>query len=500
MGGRIGVGLWGLSGLWGLKGLLMAGLILGATGCRQTASESQAMKLSPCRIEGVSKALECGTVEVWEDRAAKSGRKLKLHVAVARALAPAPQPDPLFILAGGPGQSATAVAPAMLPWFEKIRRHRDIVFLDQRGTGKSNRLECFLSGDEAPLEQSASLDLPLDVARDCVASYDADVRFYGTSIAMDDLDDVRRALGYGKINLYGASYGTRAALVYLRQHPDSVRTAILDGVAPLQFYLPLHMAMDAERALQSVFTRCREDASCNEAFPDLEARVEARLAALETSPLQASVRHPRTGQPASLTITRDHITGTVRSALYSADLAAMVPLLLERAMAGDVNPLLALGDANSGGPAAIALGMMFSVICTEDAPFITPELLEKEAAGTLTGPGLARRMLDVCKVWPRGQVPEGFREPVRSDVPVLLLSGELDPVTPPRWGDEAAKTLSRSHHEVVPGVGHNALVQSCARELVREFIEGGSTDALKSDCRKAPGAPAFVIDYAGSRP
>jgi len=388
----------------------------------------------------------------------------------------------------------------MLRWLEKIRRHRDIVFLDQRGTGKSHPLECFLTGEEAPLEQSASVELPLEVARDCVASYDADLRFYGTSIAMDDLEEVRRALGYGRINLYGVSYGTRAALVFLRQHPDSVRTVTLDGVAPLQFYLPLHMAVDAERALQSVFRRCREDAACNAAFPDLEARVEARLEALETAPMQASVRHPRTGVPTTLTVTRDHVVGAVRAALYSSDLAAMVPLLLERAMAGDVEPLLALGEASSGGPSSIALGMMFSVLCTEDAPFITPEQLERESEDTLVGPGPARRMLDVCRVWPRGEVAEGFREPVRSDVPVLLLSGEWDPVTPPRWGEEAARTLSRSHHEVVPGVGHNTLVQACARELVREFIEAGTVEGLTSDCQKAPGAAAFVIDYAGSRP
>lgn len=484
----------------GIGGPVLVGLLLSATACKRTTSQQTALTLEPCRLEGVTQALACGTVEVWENREAKSGRKLELHVAVARALAPSPQPDPLFILAGGPGQSATSVAPMILPWVEKIRRHRDIVFLDQRGTGKSNPLECFQTGDHAPIEEAATLDLPLDVAKACVDSYDADVRFYGTSIAMDDLDEVRRALGYGRINLYGASYGTRAGLVYLRQHPEWVRTLTLDGVAPLQFYLPLHMAQDAERAFKSVFERCRRDEACNKAFPELEARVEARLSALETEPLNARVRDPRTGRPTEFVITRDHITSSVRGALYSADLGAMVPLLLERALEGDVNPLLALGDANSGGPGALALGMMFSVICTEDAPFITPEQLAEASAETLVGPGLAARMLKVCDVWPTGKVPEGFREPVRSDAPVLLLSGELDPVTPPRWGEAALETLGNGTHVVVPGVGHNTLVQDCAREQVREFIEGGNTAAIKTDCSKAPGPAAFVIDYAGSRP
>jgi pimeloyl-ACP methyl ester carboxylesterase len=475
--------------------------LLCVLGCQRAKTGPEPLALIPCRLEGVSKALECGEVEVWEDRAAKQGRRLTLKVAVARALAPQPEPDPLFVLAGGPGQAATEVARAVLPWLERVRRHRDIVFLDQRGTGGSHPLKCLEAPEDAPLSELLRLEPREGELEACLAGYDADVRHYTTPVAMDDLDEVRRALGYGRINLYGVSYGTRAALVYLRQHGEHVRTATLDGVAPLSLYLPLSMARDAEVVLAGVFERCRGDAACAQAFPGLEPRFRELLARLDTAPAQATLAHPRTGERVDVALHRDHLMGTVRTVLYDASATAMVPLLLDRASGGDFAPLLAMLEATGGSASGgIALGMFYSVVCAEDAPFIPPGALAREAEGTTVGVAQAERILDACAVWPRGEVPADYRQPVRSDVPVLLLSGALDPVTPPRWGEDAAKTLTRSKHVVVPGVGHNTLGQACARSLVRDFITTGSVEGLANGCEQAPGAPSFLLDFAGPTP
>ncbi|XXF78771.1 alpha/beta hydrolase [Myxococcaceae bacterium GXIMD 01537] len=482
---------------------LLALLLVAAAGCSKVGAAPPAprLALSPCRIEGIPWQARCGTYEVYEDRAARSGRKIALRVVVVPALAPNPEPDPLFYLAGGPGQAASESH--ALQAVERLHRNRDIVLVDQRGTGSSNRLACDLHRkDDRSLAALFDDTWREEALRACLASYgDTDVRHYTTPVAMDDLDEVREALGYERINLWGVSYGTRAALVYMRQHPERVRTATLDGVAPLSLYLPLYVPRDGQRALELALTHCEQDAACARAYPQLRARVVGLVEQLKREPVRTRVAHPLTGVAEDLTLTSSAVMSALQGQLYMPELAALLPLALDRAAGGDWGPFVALSYAiSSGMEKSMSQGMFFSIVCAEDAPFITEEAAAREAQGSWFGDTGTRNTLRACAVWPKGRVPEGYREPVTSPVPTLLLSGELDPVTPPSWAEDAKRTLSRSLHVVVPGVGHNTLGIGCVRTLMADFVTRGGVEGLSSTCGEGLARPPFITSFAGSVP
>lgn len=455
--------------------------------------------MEPCFVPGVRAPAKCGTVSVPEDPAAPSGRKIELQVVVLPALASAPEPDPVFFLAGGPGQAATQIAGFAIGAADRLRERRDFVFVDQRGTGHSNGLFCEALPEDAPLADHFQSEFdPADVAW-CRDRQDADLRMYTTNLAMDDLDVVRDALGYTKINLWGVSYGTRAALAYLRQHGDHARSAVLDSVAPMSLYLPLSLAKDAERALDRTFEDCAKEAACNKAFPDLRSRFHTFVARLEAEPLRARVSHPVTGAHEEVVIDRRAFLGALRGFLYSADLASLVPLALDRAMAGEPGTFVTMArEMASGVDRTMAMGMFLSVVCSEDIPFIAPGDMEREAAGTLFGPDAALEIARACTLWPKVDVPRTFRDPVESDVPVLLLSGDLDPVTPPRWAEEATGTLRRSKSVVFTGTGHNAAVTACARRIAASFVSGGTEQKLDTTCAGEIPRPRFFATFAGA--
>lgn len=473
--------------------------VLGVTGCQKKSDGgTPRMALEPCRVEGRGDDAVCGTYEVYEDRVARRGRKLRLNVMVVKALAPDPAPDPLFVLAGGPGQASTEIASGMMGALERVNRTRDIVFVDQRGTGKSHPLDCETQPPDAGVAEELSETFEVEQFRQCLEGFDADVRLYTTPIAMDDLDEVREALGYEQINLWGGSYGTRAALVYLRQHPQRVRTLTLDGVAPVDMKLPLSFAKDGQRALELLFENCAKDAACSKAFPDLRARFEQLLARLDKGALSVELPHPLTGKVEPARISRDTVTALVRGLLYMPETAALLPLTIDRAASGDYAPLLAQATLlSSGFEKGMSLGMFFSVICAEDAPLVKPEEIPPATEGTFLGRRMTDDLLAVCALWPRGWVPDGYHQPVKSEVPALILSGALDPVTPPARGDEAAKHLPNSTHVVVPGVGHGATPQGCVPRVIAKFIERGTVQDLDTTCARTLQRPPFFISFAG---
>lgn len=482
--------------------LLTASAVSGLAGCTKVGAAQPASKvaLAPCRVEGIPWQAKCGTYEVFENRETKQGKKILLRVVVVPALAPNPEPEPLVLLAGGPGQAASETN--ALQSVERIHRNRDILLVDQRGTGASNPLECHFRSPDASLTDDFDAEYREDEVRKCLASYgDTDVRQYTTPIAMDDLDEVRAALGYEKLNLWGVSYGTRAALVYLRQHPEHVRTATLDGVAPMSLYLPLYIARDGQRALELAFSHCEKDAACGKAYPQLRSRVEALVERLKKEPVRTRVAHPLTGVPEDVTLGYTGFMSALQGQLYMPELAALLPLVLDRATRDDWGPFVALSHGiMSGMEKSMSQGMFFAVTCAEDAPFISEEAAAREAFGTWFGETPATNLLRACKVWPKGTVPKGYREPVTSSVPVLLLSGELDPVTPPSWAEEAKRTLSRSLHVVVPGVGHNTMNVGCVRTLMADFVAKGDVADLKPECGEGLARPPFITSFAGSVP
>jgi pimeloyl-ACP methyl ester carboxylesterase len=440
---------------------------------------------------------QCGTLTVPENRNGPNGRQITLNLAVVPAVSRSPEPDPLFLLAGGPGQAATEAFPAIGFAFERINQDREVVLVDQRGTGKSNPLRC-TSEEESDLSE-LSLDEAeiIEKIKACPARLSADLRQYTTVIAMQDLDAVRAALGYEKINLYGASYGTRAALTYLRLYPERVRSVILDAVVNEDFLLFLNSARDGQQAINLLFERCQADAACREAFPELQAEFEGLLQELKTRPAQISLNHPLTGEPVELTLTDEDITAIVYALLYTPETAALLPLAIHAAQAEEnFAPLMAQALAFDPG---IYDGMFYSVACAEDAPFINAKEAEALSKETYFG-DRTKSLREVCAGWPRGEVPLDFRSPISSETPVLLLSGEGDPITPPRYADQVSRMLPNSLHVVAPGMGHGILIRGCVSRLVTDFVENGSISDLDKSCVDKIEPPPFFITFNGPKP
>jgi pimeloyl-ACP methyl ester carboxylesterase len=471
--------------------------------CGGPAEPEPGHELPRCHIEGVSAEARCGTLTVFEDREANAGRTIDLRVVVIPAVRPDPEPDPVFFLAGGPGQAASEVIPAVLPTFQRVQQGRDLVFVDQRGTGASHPLDCEEDVDPSLVTQF-TVEPDLEEVTTCrdTLSADADLTRYTTPLAMDDLDDVREWLGYERINLYGASYGTRAGLVYARRHPDRVRTLILDGNAPPEMRLFLHFAEDAQAAMDALVADCAADTEgCGAAFPDLAtelASLWARPAEGAEGAEPVAVDHPRTGAPEVLPIEGRALAAAMRGVLYQPQLASLLPRAVHEAAQDRWEPLIALTTSMSSGTSgSMSMGMMLSVACAEDWPRITAEDRAAAAEGTFVGDTLVETLEAWCGIWPRATLAEGYSDPVVFGGPTLLLSGTLDPVTPPRWGERVGATLSDHVHIVAPGAGHNVAPLGCVPRMMDSFIEAGTTDGVDPACAKDIVRPGFFVDFAG---
>ncbi len=447
---------------------------------------------------------KCGTLAVPENPDDPAGRQISLNIAVLPAVNRNKQPDPLFMLAGGPGQAATETFVTIGGAFDSVNRQRDIVLVDQRGTGKSNPLRCESPDDNDAIKDMSPEELQAyqnQQAQTCLANLDADTRYYTTTISMHDLDLVRAALGYETINLYGVSYGTRAALTYLKDYPDHVRAVILDGVLPQDTVLGLDVARDAQRALDLMFARCAADADCNAAFPNLKSEFESLLTTLEAAPVSVTLPHPNTGEQTTTDLDRDSVALTIRLLSYTPETVAIIPLLIHSASQGNYAPLAAQGLVVSNElEQSISQGLNASVLCAEDTPFIDLDAAAEASEGTYLGNLQTDELEQLCSVWTQGDIPADFKQLVTSDKPVLLLSGEADPVTPPSNGEQAAQTLSNSLHIVAPGQGHNVVYRGCLPRLVADFIEAGSVQGLDVSCVQNIKPLPFFIDFTGTKP
>lgn len=493
---------WKGGKLWKLAGAVVAlSLLLGAcVPVPQSASADYGIPLEDCRLSmsGLPTQVNarCGTVEVFEDRAANAGRKIALKVAVLPATSQNNAGDPLFLLAGGPGQAATEAFVPILSSLDRVNFKRDIVLVDQRGTGASNPLRCpqvegdLLDTDISTEEQQAQLQA-------CLSSLDADPSLYTTDIAMQDLDQVRAALGYDQINVLGVSYGTRAALMYLRLFPEHVRAIILDSVVPYDWSLGEWVARDAQRAFDLTVTRCQEDEACRAAFPDSGAQFDALLEKLDAEPQEVSLPNPTTGQPDTITLTRAAAGLTVRMMLYSSEYTALVPLVIDQAAAGDWTPLAAQYMLTFQSlDESIADGMYMSVLCSEDAPFYGSQAAEMANNFSIEVSAIQQQ----CELWPHKIQPDELRGPVQSDVPALLMSGEADPVTPPEYAAQVAQSLPNSRQIVLSGMGHNVMYRGCMPRVINDFLESGSAAGLDVSCAENIQPDPFFVNFSGPKP
>jgi pimeloyl-ACP methyl ester carboxylesterase len=453
---------------------------------------------SPCRVQGLPHEVLCGRVSRALDPARPDGTTIDVHYVVVPAMARRKLPDPVFLLAGGPGQSATELAASSLPLFARLNNRRDIVFVDQRGTGRSAPLECAADERTLTLADQADSERMFTRLAQCREQLQklpyGDLRFFTSSIAMADLDAVRAQLGAERINVVGGSYGTRAALEYLRQFPTHVRRAYLDGAAPPDMALPASFSVDGHAALQALFTACEQNAACDKAHPRLRAEWDKLL---ESLPRSVTVAHPLTGNNEQITLSREAVLNAVRSPLHAPAFAAALPQAVHEAAQGRFEALMGLSSLFGGNGkhgAALAMGMHFSVVCAEDVPRLA-QSTDKPSADF--GADYARMYQRICAQWPRGSVPADFYTMPPSPAPVLITSGGLDPVTPPRHGERVAQALGRKAvHVVVPNAGHGVMGIGCMRDVMFRFIDEADDDAalhVDASCvRHIPRPGAFA--------
>jgi pimeloyl-ACP methyl ester carboxylesterase len=461
-----------------------------------SAARDLQSKLKPCKVEGLEEEVLCGNLPVWENRTTKQGRKIDLYMVVLSAQSPNPAPDPVFYINGGPGYGSAGAAAGFARIFSEIRKQRDLVFVDQRGTGKSHALHCDLPGSETDLQGWVRTLFPLETLKACERrlAAQADLTQYTTTIAMDDLDDVRAWLGYERINVFGGSYGTRAAQAYLRQHPDHVRSAILTGVMTMDARMPFYHAIKAQQSIDKLFDDCAAAEACRAAFPDLRGDLRKVVARLDQGPVRQEIEDPKTKKPVALSIGKGAFTTTLRSMQYSPFLSQRIPLYVHMAAEGDYRPMIkmTLLDRNDSG---WDIGMYLSITCAEDVARIDPKAVPAIVADTYQGDDRIRDQVAACAFWPRARVPESFFQPVESAAPVLMLTGWLDPATPPEWAAEVQRHMPNSLNVVIRDGAHSPggiTHIECYPKLISDFVANGTPFGLDTSCVKEMKRPAFL--------
>jgi len=477
---------------------LLAGLLFAA------AEPPPTLELTDCRISAgpgtPSMKARCGTIKRPLDPAGAVAGEIELRVAVVPALNLTPRPDPFVPIAGGPGQGSVQFYTAYASAFENVRRNRDILLVDQRGTGESSRMDCPV--DEELIEGQYSTELTIEYTNDCLAELPFDPRFFTTSVAVQDLEAVRLALGYPALNLYGVSYGTRVAQHFARRYPDSTRTIVLDGVVPPQVSLGPEIATESQKAVDRVLSRCSEDAACSERFPDIRVTFQRVVETLRASPVSIEAPHPSSGRFERMLFGHNEMAVAVRLLAYHPNSIALLPLLISEAGKGNFLPLasqyqmtiIAMSDA-------LAIGMHNAIMCTEDVPFLDDATIDYDGiAETYMGSMQLSTLKAICSVWPAGPIDTDFKSPLATDLPVLLLSGDADPITPPRYAELAAVELNRTRHLVGKHQGHGQIAVGCTKRLVAGFVEAADPETIDATCLERSFVMPFFLDFSGPMP
>ena len=443
-----------------------------------------------CRLKDVDSMARCAMFTVPEDhRSPQNGKTLNIHVAVIASLARRAEPDPVYFFAGGPGQAASDLG-RIVSALGELRKHRDVVLVDQRGTGKSKTLTCEDGPDAASASPGSKADpllqmlsaTALDMERDrlrCLATLKGNPALHRTDDFIDDLEAVRKALGHSKINVWGGSYGSRVGLRYLKRFPASIRSAVLDGVAPTSLHLPDDALKSSEAELRGLLAACAASKQCSKAYPGALAQFDGLLAKLKAAPERAQVAHPSTGALIPATIGDRTLVSLLWPLLYQPEAARLVPTLIAQAAAGNFAPLAATATASASATPSddLAGALRMAVLCAED--------MLGRSASTVPNPrfeAITELFYAACKGFPHGNVAAEFFEPTVSDIPTLLLSGKHDPVTPPSQAELVAKTLSKHKHLVVAGMGHIVSPHPCVRRVLAKFIGDGALPAIADSC------------------
>jgi pimeloyl-ACP methyl ester carboxylesterase len=480
-------------------------LALGLLAVAGTAP-AQALDLEDCRISigpgyPGTKA-RCGTMLRPENPADPDSPDIEIRVAVVPALNLTPEPDPFVPIAGGPGQGSVEFYLQVKGALEGVRRNRDILLVDQRGTGESSRMDCPINDEALLFESEFALDDTLDFMQECLEDLPHDPRYFTTSVAVTDLEAIRAALGYSQLNLYGVSYGSRVAQHFARRYPGSTRTVVIDGVVPPQVALGPEIATESQKAVDEILARCAADADCNERFPDVDATFEAVVAQLREEPVDVTVPHPNTGRPQALVFGSGQFAGAVRLLIYNPNTIALLPLFIHEAGQGNFRPLasqfmltaISMQDT-------LALGMHNAVMCTEDVPFYDRTTIDHDAiAASYMGPFQLETIEAMCSIWPAGPIDPEFKAPLSTDIPFLLLSGDADPITPPRYAEMAAEDLDNATLLVGKHQGHGQIIVGCTGRIVSDFVATADPSNLDTECMERSFVTPFFLDFSGPAP
>lgn len=452
-----------------------------------------AVELAPCPVPGGESEMLCGSFQVPEDRRTRQGRVVELHLAVLPARSETPRRDPVFVLVGTLHGSAVRSAAAFEgSW---LRAERDVVLVDLRGSGGSNRLTCGPRGDGDGVQGFLEpWYADLGRMRRCKRqlSQVANLRMYTRPDAVDDLDELRAAMGYDQVNLMAWSWGSRDALVYLRRHPESVRRVVLSGAMAFGDLYPLHAAADGERAFRLAFEQCAAYKPCADAFPEPAAELAIVLERLDAAPARADVTHPVSGRRFEVELSRAAFSQALYFLLFDVANGRWLPYLVHEAYAGRFGLLAQFAlDAGYDFDRNVDLGLLLSQVCSEDEPRVRPGAAVRRSEGTVLGPDLARQIAAICESWPRAPLPASYGREVSSEVPVLIWSGTVDPVLPPRWGGRVARSLSRSVHLVVPAA-HGA-EGGCVDDVNERFLNRRGVENLGTGCTQNLVLPRFKL-------
>lgn len=468
------------------------------------ADAAAEINFTPCSLTGTggngNLHAECATWQRPLDPGQPDGEQIDLFVAKLKSTSTQPAADALTLVNGGPGGSSIDLLIQFSPALGAITRERDIVVLDQRGTGRSSRLTCDGIAD-SPENYDADQVTELIVA--CLAQLPYDPRYFTTSVAVDDLDALRSALGYDQLSIYGVSYGTRVALHYLRDYPSQTRAVVIDGVVPPSAVLGAQIAIHSQNALDQVVARCAADEACKQRFANVADSFDIVAQRLQQSVMPISLPHPVTGEQTALDLSYDHLATWVRFSLYAPETVALIPVTLHEAAHKNnylpiaSNALRMLHNVTT----AMAYGMHNAVLCTEDAPFYSRQRINPaDLEATYIGRDMYDTLNTLCAGWPEGLRDADIKTAIKSDVPTLILSGEHDPITPPAWGEAVLQGLGNARHIIAPGQGHGTIARGCMPRLIDEFIESADPQSLDTQCIEDLKPFPFFLNLLGPKP
>lgn len=453
------------------------------------------LTLEDCHIDGIKEQVQCGKLLVPENYQASTGKQISINFSVLPAIDNSKKKEPLMFLAGGPGQAAVELSAHLRNRFSEIRKTRDLILVDQRGTGESNPLQC----DEAKNKNAYQL-IPEDFnekeIKECLAKFSSDLSQYNSENAIRDFDAVRKALGHEKINIYGGSYGTRAALVYMRMFPESLKSVVLDSVGPIE--VPIgSFGLSSARSFNLLLENCKKETACHQAYPQLADEFTQVLQRLDTRLVKLNITHPRLGTPTAFVLSRSKFISNLFMQLYSMQTRTLVPLIIHQAYLENYQPLIGVIAASENG-ASMYVGLTFNIVCNEDIPKISDEMLQADADNNFGGANSHMGWLIACPLWPKYKVNNDFYQPVTANIPTLILSGNLDPVTPPSNGEKSAATLPNSHHIISKNNAHIVASTACGVDIVNEFLETLEPNKLDESCLSDIPDESFMTSLNGS--